>query len=66
MKLNMEQKRLVVKQFEKTFSDNEKLELEHIDELYIVNKYQELAGIIDIEGSDNAKFLLEALEMKWI
>lgn len=66
MKLDMEQKRLVVKQFEKTFTDDEKLEFEHIDELYIVNKYQELSGIIDIEGSDNAKFLLEALEMKWI
>ena len=38
MKLDMEQKRLVVKQFEKTFTDDEKLEFEHIDELYIVNK----------------------------
>lgn len=48
--LNTGQKQQVIKQFENTLKDQEKLALEEVEELYIVNSIDDLDGILPFEN----------------
>lgn len=51
IKLDDNQKQLVIKQFEETLSDKDKLSLEEVEELYIVNSIDDIDGILSYNNS---------------
>ena len=48
IKLSEQQKEIVIKQFENSLSNEEKLSLEEVEELYIVNSIDDIDGILSI------------------
>ena len=48
--LTSNQKQTVIKQFEESLSDKEKLSLEEVEDLYIVNSVEDLEGILPYES----------------
>lgn len=48
--LTSNQKQKVIKQFEESLSDKEKLSLEEVEDLYIVNNVEDLEGILPYES----------------
>lgn len=44
--LNFEQKQMIIKQFEDSLSDDDKLAMEEVEELYIINDTTDLDGIL--------------------
>ena len=48
--LTSNQKQKVIKQFEESLSDKEKLSLEEVEDLYIVNSVEDLEGILPYES----------------
>lgn len=48
--LTNEQKQKVIKQFEESLTDKEKLSLEEVEDLYIVNSVEDLDGILPYES----------------
>lgn len=51
IKLNDSQRKLVIKQFEETLSDEIKLSLEEVEELYIINSVDDIDGILSYNNS---------------
>ena len=51
LKLNEEQRQMVIKQFEESLSDESKLALEEVEELYIINSLDDIDGILDYNSS---------------
>lgn len=51
IRLNDEQKQLVIKQYENTLSDEVKLSLEEVEELYIINSIDDIDGILSYNSS---------------
>ena len=51
IRLNDTQKKLVIKQFEDTLSDEVKLSLEEVEELYIINSIDDIDGILSYNSS---------------
>lgn len=59
--LSFEQKQKVISQFDNSFNDNERLALEEVEELYIVNDVSDLDGILNFDNN-TVKMLKENIQ----
>lgn len=60
--LRDEQKQMVIDQFENSLSDESKLALEEVEELYIINSIDDIDGILNYDAGNTLKMLKESLK----
>lgn len=65
--LTEEQKREIVKQYDSSFHETTKLNMSHVEEIYIVNRRDELKTILDVQATDTAgEMILESIEWDFV
>ena len=60
--LKENQKQMVIEQFENSLTDQSKLALEEVEELYIVNSLDDIDGILNYDAGNTLKMLKESLK----
>ncbi len=62
LQLTEEQKRLIIKQFEETYSAEERSQYDNVDELYILNDINDYDAIVGIQDYPQSQALVEGLK----
>lgn len=62
LQLTEEQKRLVIKQFEETYSAEERSKYDNVNEIYILNNINDYDAIVGIQDNPQSQALVEGLK----
>ena len=62
LQLSEEQKRLVIKQFEETYSSEERSQYDKVDEIYILNNINDYDAIVGLQEYPQSQALVEGLK----
>lgn len=64
LELNVDQKRMIIKAFNDSMTDEEKLQIKNLEELYIFDRPDALKNIIGLDNykSENLSLLIESME----